>query len=151
METTEFLKRCLQTESLPAEHEMAERSNEEARLLHGVMGLATESGEALDIFKKKLFYGKQVDPVNLCEEVGDIFWYLAIILDEIENRFAVDLEQILRANVAKLQQKRYARGEIDTTPEFTEFAALFRDTGDEYAIMQKVLGLEGAEGTRNDG
>lgn len=45
---------------------------------HGAIGMLTEAGEILDIFKKKMFYDKPVDVVHLKEEIGDFFWYLAI-------------------------------------------------------------------------
>lgn len=43
---------------------------------HMQMGIATEIGEIIDIMKKKLAYGKDVDTVHLGEEIGDAFWYI---------------------------------------------------------------------------
>jgi len=60
--------------------EECERTNaqDKDRILHGAIGMMTEAGEILDIFKKHIFYGKPVDVVHLKEEIGDFFWYLAI-------------------------------------------------------------------------
>ena len=60
--------------------EECERTNaqDQDRILHGAIGMMTEAGEILDIFKKHIFYGKPVDVVHLKEEIGDFFWYLAI-------------------------------------------------------------------------
>ena len=48
------------------------------RLLHAQLGLHTEGGELADALKRHLFYGKPLDPVNIAEEIGDVFWYLAV-------------------------------------------------------------------------
>lgn len=46
--------------------------------LHCVSGLITEFGEFVDPLKRHIFYGKELDIVNLKEELGDMMWYLAI-------------------------------------------------------------------------
>ena len=74
-------------------------------LINGVMGLCGESGEAIDIVKKWLAQGHELDKEKLAKELGDIAWYLA------ETAYALDipLEKILRANIDKLKQ-RYPEG-----------------------------------------
>ena len=74
-------------------------------LINGVMGLCGEAGEAIDIVKKHLHQGHELDRDALAKELGDIAWYLA------ETAYALDipLEDILRANLEKLQ-KRYPDG-----------------------------------------
>ena len=59
------------------------QSKQTARLIHGMVGISTESGELLDALKKHLMYGKSLDLVNIKEEVGDVLWYCALILDEV--------------------------------------------------------------------
>jgi len=44
-------------------------------IMHMDMGIITEIGELMDIFKKELAYNKPVDTVNLGEELADICWY----------------------------------------------------------------------------
>lgn len=46
-------------------------------LFHMNLGIHTEVGELLDIYKKKMAYGKEIDIVHLTEELGDICFYLA--------------------------------------------------------------------------
>lgn len=46
-------------------------------ILHMDFGIMTEIGELLDIFKKELAYKKEIDIVNLGEEIADIAWYCA--------------------------------------------------------------------------
>ena len=74
-------------------------------LLNGVMGLCGESGEAIDIVKKHLFHGHELDREKLIKELGDVAWYLA----ETATALGVPLEEILRMNIEKLK-KRYPEG-----------------------------------------
>jgi NTP pyrophosphatase (non-canonical NTP hydrolase) len=43
---------------------------------HMNLGVITEIGEVLDIFKKNLAYNKPFDVVNFGEELADIAWYI---------------------------------------------------------------------------
>lgn len=70
-------------------------------LLHGAMGLCTESGELLDNLKKNLFYGKTLDVLNVKEELGDIFWYAALVAHAMNLSF----EEIMEANISKLKAR----------------------------------------------
>ena len=74
-------------------------------LINGVMGLCGESGEAIDIVKKWLAQGHELDREKLAKELGDIAWYLAETAAALE----IPLEDIFRANIEKLQ-KRYPEG-----------------------------------------
>ncbi len=85
-------------------------------LINGVMGLCGESGEAIDIVKKHLAQGHELDRAALIKELGDIAWYLA------ETAYALDvpLEDVLEGNIAKLR-KRYPQGfEAERSIERTE-------------------------------
>ena len=46
-------------------------------LINSVMGLCGESGEAIDIVKKWLMQGHELDKEHLVRELGDVAWYLA--------------------------------------------------------------------------
>ena len=74
-------------------------------LINGVMGLCGESGEAIDIVKKWLAQGHDLDREKLAKELGDIAWYLA----ETATALELNLEDILEANIEKLK-KRYPEG-----------------------------------------
>jgi NTP pyrophosphatase (non-canonical NTP hydrolase) len=95
-----------------------------ARLVHGLMGLVTESAEAVDVLKKHVFYGKPIDLTNLAEELGDLFWYMAILCDELD----VEFEQIMSKNIAKLRA-RYGN-------QFSQDKALNRDLDKEKAVLK---------------
>lgn len=84
------------------------------RLMHAVMGLAGEVGEVTDAVKKSVLYNKALDVENVKEEVGDILWYMALLLDEVGSSF----EEVMQMNHDKLE-KRYPAG-------FTEKAAIAR-------------------------
>ena len=74
-------------------------------LINGVMGLCGESGEAIDIVKKWLAQGHELDKEKLAKELGDIAWYLA----ETATALDLSLEDIFAANIEKLK-KRFPEG-----------------------------------------
>ena len=74
-------------------------------LINGVMGLCGEAGEAIDLVKKHLHQGHALDRQALAKELGDIAWYLA----ETAYALEIPLEDILKANLAKLKE-RYPDG-----------------------------------------
>lgn len=74
-------------------------------LLNALMGLCGESGEAIDVMKKHLFQGHELDRAKLIKELGDIAWYLA----EAATGLDIELSQILQGNLDKLH-KRYPQG-----------------------------------------
>lgn len=87
--------------------------NEKDVLINGVMGLCGESGEAIDIVKKHLAQGHELDREALIKELGDIAWYLA----ETATVLGVSLEEVLTLNIEKLK-KRYPEGfDVDKSIE----------------------------------
>ena len=74
-------------------------------LINSVMGLCGESGEAIDIVKKWMAQGHELDKAHLAKELGDIAWYLA----EAATALDMQLEDILQTNIEKLKQ-RYPEG-----------------------------------------
>ena len=78
-------------------------------LINGVMGLCGEAGEAIDIVKKWLAQGHELDKEKLAKELGDIAWYLA----ETARALEIPLEEIFRMNIEKLKS-RYPEG-FDTS------------------------------------
>jgi hypothetical protein len=67
-------------------------------MLHGLMGMCTEAGEVIDALKRSIFYGKELDAVNVAEEVGDLCWYLAIICDVLDLDFDKEVEGAMEFN-----------------------------------------------------
>ena len=75
------------------------------KLLNGVMGLNGEAGECIDVVKKHLFQGHDLDTVKLIDELGDVLWYIA----QTAAGLGVEMEEIAQHNVAKLRA-RYPKG-----------------------------------------
>lgn len=75
------------------------------QLENGIMGLNGEAGECIDILKKHLFQGHELDKEHIAKELGDIAWYLALSAEAI----GYDLETIMQMNADKLRA-RYPDG-----------------------------------------
>lgn len=75
------------------------------QLLNGLMGLNGEAGEAIDLMKKHMFQGHELDREHMAKELGDVAWYLALCADAI----CYDLDSILTMNITKLKS-RYPDG-----------------------------------------
>ena len=74
-------------------------------LMNALMGLCGESGEAIDVMKKHLYQGHDLDKEKLVKELGDIAWYLA----EAATGLNIDLSEVLQRNLDKLHA-RYPQG-----------------------------------------
>lgn len=93
---------CGKTQMIEAAIENEVQTN---RLINGLMGLNGEAGEAIDILKKHLFQGHDLDREHLAKELGDVAWYLAVSADAL----GYTLEQVLQMNIDKLRA-RYPDG-----------------------------------------
>jgi NTP pyrophosphatase (non-canonical NTP hydrolase) len=100
-------------------------NNTVSRLTHAALGMNTEAGEFLDVIKKYLFYGKDIDYVNLREELGDLCWYIGLACDVLETNF----DNIQQQNIAKLES-RYPE-------KFTVENAINRDLNKEREVLEK--------------
>lgn len=74
-------------------------------LINSVMGLCGESGEAIDLVKKHLYQGHELDKERFAKELGDIAWYLA----EAAHAIDMNLDDVFKMNIDKLE-KRYPNG-----------------------------------------
>jgi NTP pyrophosphatase (non-canonical NTP hydrolase) len=93
--------------------------------LHMVLGIVTEAGELADSYKKSFAYGKELDLVNISEELGDLMWYIANLLEILGLNFSA----ILEANIDKLRQ-RYPAG------TFSSENAIHRNTDLERRVLE---------------
>ena len=82
-----------------------QKLNKKDVLINGVMGLCGEAGEAIDIVKKHLAQGHELDKEKLIKELGDVAWYLA----ETAYALDIDLETVFKLNIEKLK-RRYPEG-----------------------------------------
>lgn len=101
-----------------------ENSNTGIDVLHAVLGIATEAGELLEAIQIGLFGEDDFDLVNIAEEVGDVFWYQAILANAASKSF----EEIQATNIAKLRAR--------FPNKFTELDAQVRDLEKERGILE---------------
>lgn len=92
------------------------------RIFHGIVGVATEAGELVEALKASQ---NSIDTTNVLEEIGDISWYTAILLDQLGG----DWEKLLNANIAKLKA-RYPE-------KFTSQDAIERDVDNERKVLEQ--------------
>ena len=117
MEISEYQKKASRT--------MANLSSPLLDDLHMVLGMQTEVAEIADAYKKHMAYGKELDLVNIKEEVGDVVWYLANLC----NLHGWDFRDILATNIQKLEAR---------FPEkFTQEKAINRNLENERQILEK--------------
>ena len=69
------------------------------------MGLAGEIGEVIDIMKKHIYQGKELDITDVIEEVGDVLWYIANFCN-VNN---ITMDECMESNIKKLR-KRFPNG-----------------------------------------
>lgn len=126
MDSSTYQNQCHVTD-LPDYQVMRDRLQDETvlRLLHALMGMTTEVGEAMDVLKKFLIYGKPIDFLNLKEEGGDSLWYHAILFLALDTDFQTEMAR----NIAKLRV-RYG-------DKFTDQGALERNLDKERAVLEK--------------
>lgn len=93
-------------------------------IIHGIIGKVTESIELLEALMNAVKTGQPLDLVNIKEEVGDGFWYDAILAKACGFTF----EQAQHANIAKLAT-RYPE-------KFTSELAENRDLKTEREVLE---------------
>ena len=79
--------------------------NKKEILVNGVMGLNGESGEVIDIVKKHMFQGHELDKDKIKKELGDVMWYIAEVCEALD----LNLDEVMEGNIEKLR-KRFKDG-----------------------------------------
>ena len=75
------------------------------KLLNGCMGMCGEAGECIDLLKKHMMQGHELDREKMIKEIGDVLWYVA----EAASALGVTLDEVAERNIAKLKA-RYPDG-----------------------------------------
>lgn len=96
-------------------------------LLHSSLGMGDESGEVQGHIKKVMFNGRKLDVDHLVAEIGDILWYINLMLHTVN----VPWTTVLDKNIAKLET-RYPGLKYD------DDRSLNRDVAAEKAAMDAV-------------
>lgn len=105
-------------------------SKVDPRLIHAILGMATEDVELVENLYKALDRMEPLDAVNIAEEIGDHEWYKAIVFNIAREVSGVvqSLQNVWRTNLLKL----FARyGE-----KFTSERAINRDLEAERALLE---------------
>lgn len=63
------------------------------------LGLCGESGEVVELFKKHIAHGHELDTAKLAKELGDVLWYISAIATGLD----LSLDDIAQANIDKLK------------------------------------------------
>ncbi len=92
--------------------------------MHMILGMVTEVAEIADVYKKYIAYGRDLDLVNVKEELGDLMFYVVNIC----NFHRWDLRDICQTNIDKLKA-RYPE-------KFTNELAINRDLDVERKILE---------------
>lgn len=100
------------------------------RLVHAVVGLHTEMAEITEALLAHLQTGESLDWVNMIEECGDLFWYMAIYADVMGTGFG----DIKERNNAKLKAR--------FPDKFTEDRAINRDLTVERNVLRAMEDVE---------
>lgn len=93
-------------------------------IIHACFGMAGETGEVVDIVKKSVFYGKELDRTKVLEEIGDNLWYVNLLIRELGSTW----EEVFEMNIKKLSA-RYPDLKFDAD------RAINRDTAAEQEAM----------------
>lgn len=94
-------------------------------IIHAIIGKATEAGELLEALQATAIEGKPFDVANAGEEIGDGFWYDALLA----RACGLTFDGIQRTNIAKLRHRFPDR--------FTEYDANNRDLFGERRILEE--------------
>ena len=94
-------------------------------ITHAIIGKATEAGELLELLQATAIYGETFDVANAGEEIGDGFWYDALLA----RACGLTFDGIQRTNIAKLRHRFPDR--------FTEYDANNRDLFGERRILEE--------------
>jgi NTP pyrophosphatase (non-canonical NTP hydrolase) len=113
---------------------------------HALLGLVTEVGELSACVKNHTVYGKDLDKVNMMEEVSDIFWYLNLYLVEagIGGRVVdVAVEEVSQKHVlvvAELKAATFALAGLAGTLSITTTEERGTDDVEVVKIFAGLLG-----------
>lgn len=97
MNNTEYMRKAMRT---------AGNLTKDEKLLNAALGLCGESGEFADHIKKHTFQGHNLDENYLINELGDIYWYLALAA----NALGYTISEIMTININKLQKRYPGKG-----------------------------------------
>lgn len=82
-----------------------QKSDDPNMLANFALGLAGEAGEVIELVKKHLYHGKDLDKSALTKELGDLLWYVSAVCTQV----GIELDDVADQNLTKLSA-RYPNG-----------------------------------------
>lgn len=70
-------------------------------LTNCALGLASESGEVIDLIKKYTFNGEDLKRDELVKEMGDVLWYLSQVAEWAD----IPFNDVAQQNITKLNAR----------------------------------------------
>lgn len=125
MSSPTYEELAIRTEA-PITPEVLSRLASSARAIHAIVGKLTELGELADHYKRFIFYGKPLDRIGICEELGDGQWYDAVLCSVLDTTFSAEQSR----NIEKLRAR--------FPNQFTTTDALNRNLTVERAILETL-------------
>jgi len=114
MNKLEYKISSLEEYQTHAQRTCADLGNKKLNNLHMKMGLITELAEAIDVYKKKIAYKKDIDYVNLQEElIGDVLWYAVNYCRINKIKLPVMPEALLESQKPSYTDEQYVKHLID--------------------------------------
>jgi NTP pyrophosphatase (non-canonical NTP hydrolase) len=104
MKPNEYQELCQRT-AIPSSEQAwkiideLEKMPKKANVMIAALKLNSESGELADAIVKHMCYGQPFDSLNIKEECGDLLWYIALILTNLN----YTMEECMKDNINKLQ------------------------------------------------
>lgn len=106
---------------------------------HAQIGIVTEVGELADAVKRNLAYGKDLDITNLVEEVGDVWWYVALLVRELEVKPRVIERMIEDAYDAPLDPSVSLSQHVRLMASLAGALASYRELGENPTLILSTL------------
>lgn len=111
-------------------------------VIHGLVGLINEGGELAEILLTSWFGRDDLDKINLREELGGMFWYLARTCSAMQAAFPDEdwsFDTIMKANIAQLELRHGVKdGQKSFNPNAYDKAQ--RDLEGERAAIENASG-----------
>jgi hypothetical protein len=106
----------------------------DTRMLHGIIGIATEAVELAETLHSSLTEDVPFDKINILEEVADCVWYQNILVDACGSNW----DQVLQANLSKLAARNQGK-------QFNASSTIDRNTDQERKILEQVINKSPSE------
>ena len=114
---------------------------------HMGLGIAGEMGEIIDQLKKANIYGKPLDQTNIVEEVGDVAWYIAGIVNLFpelhdyldQDSMAADIDQGKLASAKEVVTRAVLLNNMAMSNLIVDLGMLFDQLGDKAVDDADVL------------